>query len=42
MDFKELTKKDAQTSLSMELDKLVRTLPERRKHLVKHDFDGFK
>jgi len=42
MDFKELTKKDAQTSLSMELDKLVRTLPEGRKHIVEQDFDGFK
>lgn len=42
MDFKELTKKDAQTSLSMELDKLVRTLPEGRKHVVEQDFDGFK
>merc|ERR1711915_538924 len=42
MDFKELTKKDAQASLSMELDKLVRTLPEGRKHVVDQDFDGFK
>merc|ERR1719228_16004 len=42
MDFKELTKKDAQISLAMELDKLMKTLPEGQKQKVEQDFDGFK
>ena len=42
MDFKELTKKDAQISLAMELDKLMMTMPEGQKQVVEQDFDGFK
>ena len=42
MEFKELTKKDAQLSLSIELDKLLRTMPEGHKQVVEQDFDGFK
>ena len=42
MEFKELTKKDAQLSLSMELDKLLKTMPEGNKQVVQQDFDGFK
>jgi len=42
MDFKELTKKDAQISLAMELDKLMKTMPEGQKQVVEQDFDGFK
>ena len=42
MDFKELTKKDAQISLAMELDKLMKTMPEGQKQVVEKNFDGFK
>jgi len=42
MEFKELTKKDAQISLSIELDKLLRTMAEGNKQVVEQDFDGFK
>merc|ERR1712130_979226 len=42
MEFKELTKKDAQISLAMELDKLLKTLPEGSRQVVEQDFDGFK
>jgi hypothetical protein len=42
MEFKELTKKDARLSLSIELDKLLRTMPEGQKQVVEQDFDGFK
>ena len=42
MDFKELTKKDAQISLALELDKLMKTMPEGQKHVVEQDFDGFQ
>ena len=42
MEFKELTKKDAQISLAMELDKLMMTMPEGQKQVVEQDFDGFK
>jgi len=42
MEFKELTKKDAQISLAMELDKLMKTMPEGQKQVVEQDFDGFK
>jgi len=42
MEFKELTKKDAQVSLALELDKLMKTLPEGSRQMVEKDFDGFK
>eukprot|EP00091_Calanus_sinicus_P019117 TRINITY_DN4649_c0_g1_i1.p1 TRINITY_DN4649_c0_g1~~TRINITY_DN4649_c0_g1_i1.p1 ORF type:complete len:121 (-),score=28.16 TRINITY_DN4649_c0_g1_i1:29-391(-) len=42
MEFKELTQKDAQLSLSIELDKLLRTIPEGHKQTVDQDFTGFK
>lgn len=42
MEFKELTKKDAQISLALELDKLVRTCSEGERQVVEKDFDGFK
>merc|ERR1711970_1378570 len=42
MDFKELTKKDAQISLAMELDKLLKTLPDSGRQDMEQDFDGFK
>jgi len=42
MEFKELTKKDAQISLSMELDKLLKTMPEGSRQIVEQDFEGFK
>jgi len=42
MEFKELTKKDAQLSLAIELDKLLRTMPAGNKQIVEQDFDGFK
>ena len=42
MEFKDLTKKDAQISLAMELDKLMMTMPEGQKQVVEQDFDGFK
>eukprot|EP00092_Neocalanus_flemingeri_P033583 GFUD01036508.1.p1 GENE.GFUD01036508.1~~GFUD01036508.1.p1 ORF type:complete len:515 (+),score=180.93 GFUD01036508.1:264-1808(+) len=42
MEFKELTKKDAQLSLAIELDKLLKTMPEGHKQVVEKDFDGFK
>ena len=42
MEFKELTKKDARLSLAIELDKLLRTMPEGHKQVVEQDFDGFK
>merc|ERR1719431_217706 len=42
MEFKELTKKDAQISLAMELDKLLKTLPEGSRQIVEQDVDGFK
>jgi len=42
MEFKELTKKDAQLSLAMELDKLLKTMPDGQKRVVEQDFDGFK
>merc|ERR1712200_300083 len=41
-EFKELTKKDAQISLSMELDKLLKTMPEGSRQIVEQDFEGFK
>jgi len=42
MEFKELTKKDAQIGLAMELDKLMKTLPAGKKQVVEQDFDGFQ
>ena len=42
MDFKELTKKDAEMTLAMELEKLLRTLPDSGRQDMEQDFDGFK
>ena len=42
MEFKEFTKKDVQVSLALELDKLMKTLPEGNRQMVEKDFDGFK
>ena len=42
MEFKELTKKDAQLCLAMELDKLKLTTPEGQRQILEQDFDGFK
>jgi len=42
MEFKELTKKDAEVSLAMELEKLLKTTGEGKKQVVEQDFDGFK
>jgi len=42
MDFKELTKKDAQISLAIELDKLMKTMPEGGRQVAEQDFEGFK
>jgi len=42
MDFKELTKKDAEMTLAMELEKLLKTLPDSGRKDMEQDFDGFK
>ena len=42
MEFKELTKKDARLSLAIELDKMMKTIPEGKRSVVEQDFDGFK
>ena len=48
MEFKEITKKDAETSLAQELDKLRRTgvgignLTKEQGDMIDRDFDGFK
>jgi len=42
MEFKDLTKKDAQISLSMELDKLMMTSPAGARDNVEKNFEGFK
>jgi len=42
MEFKELTKRDAQTSMAIELEKLLRTTSEGKKQIVEQEFDGFK
>lgn len=44
MEFKELTKKDAQISLSQELEKLKKTanLPEMQKNTIDKELDGFQ
>jgi len=42
MEFKELTKKDAQISLATELDKLTKTCNAGEKELVQREFDGFQ
>ena len=43
-EFKELTKRDAQMSLTSELDKLriAGNLPEAQAQMVDREFDGFK
>ena len=42
MDFKEMTRRDAESSLAMELDKLARTGTEARREIMDREFDGFK
>ena len=42
MEFKDLTKKDAQISLSSELDKLMMTSPSGIRDQVEQNMDGFK
>ena len=42
MEFKDLTKKDAQISLSTELDKLMMTSPPGARDQVEQNMDGFK
>jgi len=42
MEFKELTKKDAQISLSIELEKLSKTANTGEKELIEKNFDGFQ
>ena len=44
MEFKELTKRDAERSLAMELEKLKRTgnLPELQAKLIDKEFEGFQ
>merc|ERR1712045_323209 len=42
MEFKDLTKKDAQISLSTELDKLMMTAPAGIRDQVEQNMDGFK
>ena len=42
MEFKDLTKKDAQVGLSMELDKLMMTSPTGIRDQVETNLDGFK
>ena len=42
MDFKEMTRRDAESSLAMELDKLARTGTKARRELMDREFDGFK
>jgi len=42
MEFKDLTKKDAQISLAMELDKLSLTSPTGAREEVEQNLDGFK
>ncbi|GAB6025043.1 UTP--glucose-1-phosphate uridylyltransferase [Chamberlinius hualienensis] len=41
-EFKELTKRDAQTQLTLELDKLLVTSAEAQKQEYRKQFDGFK
>merc|ERR1719422_967955 len=42
MDFKEMTRRDAESCLALELDKLARTETEGRRQTVDREFDGFK
>lgn len=42
MEFKELTKKDAQVQLTHELQKLSVTCPQPLRETVQQDFDGFE
>ena len=42
MEWKELTKKDAQQSLAMELEKLLLTAPECQRKELQQEFDGFR
>ncbi|XP_066990733.1 UTP--glucose-1-phosphate uridylyltransferase-like isoform X3 [Macrobrachium rosenbergii] len=42
MEFKELTKKDAQVQLAHELQKLIQTCPTPLKDTVQKDFEGFE
>ena len=42
MEWKELTKKDAQQSLAMELEKLLLTAPECERKELQLEFDGFR
>ena len=42
MDFKEMTRRDAESCLALELDKLARTEAEGRRQTVDREFDGFK
>ena len=42
MEWKELTKKDAQQSLATDLEKLLLTAPEPSKVDLQKEFDGFR
>jgi len=42
MDFREMTRRDAESCLALELDKLIRTAAEGRRQVVETEFDGFK
>lgn len=42
MEFKELTKKDAQIQLAQELQKLLVTCPQSHKNIIQKDFEGFE
>jgi len=40
--FKELTKKDAQTQLAVELEKLLRTYSDGNSEIIEREFKGFR
>ena len=42
MDFREMTRRDAESCLALELDKLIRTAAEGRRQVVETEFDGFR
>ena len=42
MEWKELTKKDAQKSLALEMEKLLVPAPEPEKLSLQREFDGFQ
>ena len=42
VEWKELTKKDAQQSLALELAKLIKTIPEGHRLTVQQELDGFQ